>query len=81
MLIPAPFQSIDGYKGIDDVFDPEMNRKSLEVALEKASREGLKARAVLLSKYEKTSGLNAFCNLYTDQLSTSVLTIQSVDAT
>lgn len=50
VLIPAPFQSLDRCQGIDDVFDPEMNRKSLEAALEKTAREGLKARAVLLSK-------------------------------
>jgi hypothetical protein len=50
VLIPAPFQTIEGYKSIDDIFDPEMNRKALEAALEKADREGLKARAVLLSK-------------------------------
>lgn len=53
VLIPAPFQSLDGYNGIDDIFDPGVNRKSLEAALEKAAHEGLKARAVLISKYGK----------------------------
>lgn len=58
-----------------------MNRVSLEAALEKAAREGVKARAVLLSKYGKASLLTSFCNLYTDKLFTPALTIQLADAT
>lgn len=50
VLVPAPFRSLDGYRDLDDVFDPEMNRKALEAALSKAAQDGVKARAVLLSK-------------------------------
>ncbi|ROV87603.1 hypothetical protein VSDG_09606 [Cytospora chrysosperma] len=49
VLIPASFQSLDGYHGLDDIFEPEMNRRALENALAKASQGGVRARAVLLS--------------------------------
>ncbi|KAH9866811.1 hypothetical protein J1614_008504 [Plenodomus biglobosus] len=52
VLIPAPFKSIDGYRGLDDVFDPDMNRKALEKTLLQASQDGIIVRAVLISKYD-----------------------------
>lgn len=50
VLIPAEFQGLDGYRGLDDIFEPETNRKALERALAKSVQNGIKARAVLLSK-------------------------------
>lgn len=50
VVVPAVFQSLDGYKGFDDVFDPAMNVKALETALKGAEEKGIKVRAVLLTK-------------------------------
>jgi bifunctional pyridoxal-dependent enzyme with beta-cystathionase and maltose regulon repressor activities len=52
VLIPATFQCLQGYRGLDDVFDPEMNGKALEHALLRASPEGVIVKAVLISKYD-----------------------------
>ncbi|KAI0173471.1 putative acc synthase [Hypoxylon sp. FL1284] len=49
VLIPAEFQSIEGYRGLDDTFAPEMNRKALENSMQKATRDGVKVRAVMLT--------------------------------
>ncbi|GAW26423.1 putative pyridoxal phosphate-dependent major subdomain 2 [Rosellinia necatrix] len=48
-IIPASFRQIKGYLGLDDVFDPHMNRQALEGALRNAANDGVKARAVILS--------------------------------
>ena len=52
VLVPASFQDVEGYQGLDNIFDPEMNRKALENALLQATRDGITVRAVMLSKYE-----------------------------
>ncbi|KAI1145103.1 putative acc synthase [Nemania diffusa] len=49
VLIPASFQGIEGYQGLHYVFNPEMSRQALENALDKASRDGVKVRAVVIS--------------------------------
>ncbi|KAI2463100.1 putative acc synthase [Annulohypoxylon bovei var. microspora] len=49
VLIPASFQSIEGYRSLLDVFDPDMNKQALEDALQKAARDGVKVRAVMIS--------------------------------
>ncbi|KAF2683380.1 PLP-dependent transferase [Lentithecium fluviatile CBS 122367] len=49
VLIPAPFKSVEGYRGLDDVFDPDMNRKALEKTLLQATQDGITVRAVLIS--------------------------------
>lgn len=53
VLIPAPFQLVPGYRGLDDIFDPEINRMALSNALVEAEKGGVKARAVMISKYER----------------------------
>lgn len=58
VLIPASFQGIEGYQGLHYVFNPEMSRQALENALDKASRDGVKVRAVVISKYEKPHAEN-----------------------
>ena len=49
VVIPAPFQDIEDYKGFDDVFDARMNAKTLANALEQAASKGIKAKAVILT--------------------------------
>jgi aspartate/methionine/tyrosine aminotransferase len=55
ILVPALFQCVDGYRGLDDIFDPEMNKKALENTLLQATQDGVKVRAVMISKYENPS--------------------------
>jgi aspartate/methionine/tyrosine aminotransferase len=50
VIVPASFQTLEDYKGFDDVFDPAMNVKALEEALRGAAQKGIKVRAVLLTK-------------------------------
>jgi aspartate/methionine/tyrosine aminotransferase len=50
VIVPALFQTLEDYKGFDDVFDPGMNIKSLEAALKDAQQKGIKVRVVLLTK-------------------------------
>ena len=50
VIVHAHFQTLEDYKGFDDVFDPAMNIKALEAALQGAQQEGIKVRAVLLCK-------------------------------
>ncbi|CAH0019602.1 unnamed protein product [Clonostachys rhizophaga] len=52
VLIQAPFQSLEGYQSLDDVFSPVIIQQSLEGALQKAASNGVKIRAVLISKYD-----------------------------
>jgi len=50
VIVPALFQSLEGYSGFDDVFDPAMNVKAMEAALKGAEEKGVKVKAVLLTK-------------------------------
>lgn len=50
-LIPATYQSLEGYQGLDDLFDPLMNRKALEYAFQQATKDHVKVRGVMLCKY------------------------------
>lgn len=52
VLIPANYWSVNGYQGLDDLFNPEINRKALENALEQAKKDNMKVRGVMLCKYE-----------------------------
>ncbi|KAK2595099.1 hypothetical protein QQS21_007184 [Conoideocrella luteorostrata] len=47
-LVPATYESLEGYKDADDLFDPEMNRKALENALDRAAKDNIKVRGVML---------------------------------
>lgn len=82
VIIPVPFQHLDGYSGLDDIFEPHFNRMALESALIKATQDGVKARAVLLTKYETNLDVSpkSFA-WYANQVCMSALTIRSVDAT
>ncbi|KAK8017137.1 1-aminocyclopropane-1-carboxylate synthase [Apiospora marii] len=50
VLVPASFRSLDGYRSLDDIFEPAMNKKAFERALRQAAYDGIKVRAVMLSK-------------------------------
>lgn len=52
VLIPVTYHSIEGYHGLDDLFDPMLNRKVLENALQQATKDNVKVRGVMLCKYE-----------------------------
>ncbi|KAL1843051.1 hypothetical protein VTJ49DRAFT_3186 [Mycothermus thermophilus] len=49
VIVPLEFQKLKEYSGFDDVFDPAMNVKALEAALEGAKEKGIKVRAVLVT--------------------------------
>ncbi|KAH6856082.1 pyridoxal phosphate-dependent transferase [Chaetomium sp. MPI-CAGE-AT-0009] len=49
VIVPASFQTLEGYKGFDHVFDPDMNVKALEKPLRGAEEKGIKVWAVLLT--------------------------------
>ncbi|KAF2963107.1 hypothetical protein GQX73_g10470 [Xylaria multiplex] len=48
VLIPATYQSVEGYQGLDDLFNPEINKKALENALKQANKDNVKVRGVML---------------------------------
>lgn len=50
VVVEAGFCDLDGYHGIDDVFDAAMNRRALEQAFERAQNDGIRVRAVLIAK-------------------------------
>lgn len=49
-VVGVTYQEIEGYSGLDDLLDPEVNKKVLEVALYKARNAGIHIRALLISK-------------------------------
>ncbi|GAW27427.1 putative PLP-dependent transferase [Rosellinia necatrix] len=50
VMIPATYQSVEGYQGLDDLFDPDINRKALENALQKATKDKVVVRGVMLCR-------------------------------
>ncbi|KAI1803418.1 putative aminotransferase class I and II family protein [Daldinia bambusicola] len=48
VMIPATYQSVEGYQGLDDLFDPEINKKALEKALQRATENNVKVKGVML---------------------------------
>jgi aspartate/methionine/tyrosine aminotransferase len=52
VLVTASFQDIDGYHDFDSVFDANMNKLALEAAIEKATKDGITCRGLIMSKYE-----------------------------
>jgi aspartate/methionine/tyrosine aminotransferase len=51
VLIPATFQDLEGYKSLDDCFDPEMNHKAFEAAYMKATKDGITVKGVVIAQY------------------------------
>lgn len=50
VIVPALFQSQEGYQGLDDVFDPEFNKRALEKTLADTQGRGIKVRGFILTK-------------------------------
>jgi len=49
-IVGVTYEGIEGYKGLEDLFSPGVNRRALESALRRAESEGILVRAVLVSK-------------------------------
>ena len=45
-----PYEGIEGYSNLEDLFHPEVNKMALESALRKAEDDGITVRALLVSK-------------------------------
>ncbi|KAF6831228.1 hypothetical protein CMUS01_07420 [Colletotrichum musicola] len=48
-VIGVPYTGIEGFKGLDDLFRPEVNKRALEAALRKAHNDGITVRALIIS--------------------------------
>ncbi|KAI1025290.1 hypothetical protein LB504_010024 [Fusarium proliferatum] len=48
-VIGVPYIGIEGYKTLDHVFDPEVNRKAITSALDEAKKHGIRVKALLIS--------------------------------
>ncbi|KAL4750711.1 hypothetical protein BDW72DRAFT_203716 [Aspergillus terricola var. indicus] len=49
-VVPVSYTSVDGYSSLDDLFRPDVNRKALEAAIERAQDSRITVRALLISK-------------------------------
>ena len=49
-VIKVTWDGIQGFSGLDDVFRPEFNKVALEAALRESRQNGIKPRALLISK-------------------------------
>ena len=49
-ILGVPYRGVEGYTTIDDLFDPEVNRRAIENTLRRAKCEGIRAHALLVSK-------------------------------
>ena len=49
-IIGIPSWDIEGYSTLDDLFEPNINRKAIEAALDRANRNGIRVRALLISQ-------------------------------
>ncbi|KAI2814482.1 hypothetical protein CBS115989_8554 [Aspergillus niger] len=49
-VIGVPYEGIEGYSNLEDLFHPEVNEIALESALRKAEDDGITVRALLVSK-------------------------------
>ncbi|KAF5603999.1 plp-dependent transferase [Fusarium pseudocircinatum] len=48
-VIGVPFSGVEGYSTLDDLFDAEANRRAIEAALHKATQDGIRVRALMIS--------------------------------
>ncbi|RDH21995.1 hypothetical protein M747DRAFT_349072 [Aspergillus niger ATCC 13496] len=51
-VIGVPYEGIEGYSNLEDLFHPEVNEIALESALRKAEDDGITVRALLVSKHQ-----------------------------
>jgi len=50
IVVPVAFQDIVGYSTFDDSFKPEILRVAFERALKKAESDGIRVKAVIMSR-------------------------------
>ena len=62
-MAPVPYTGVDGYSSLDDLFRPDVNRKALKAAFERAQDSGITVRALLISKLVLTIHLALAVNL------------------
>jgi bifunctional pyridoxal-dependent enzyme with beta-cystathionase and maltose regulon repressor activities len=62
-VVPVPYTGVDGYSSLDDLFRPDVNRKALKAAFERAQDSGITVRALLISKLVLTVHLALAVNL------------------
>uniref|UniRef100_A0A0B7KGS8 Aminotransferase class I/classII large domain-containing protein n=2 Tax=Bionectria ochroleuca TaxID=29856 RepID=A0A0B7KGS8_BIOOC len=48
-IVGVPYTGIKGFSVLDDLFNAEVNQLAIEAALEKASRDGVRVKALLIS--------------------------------
>ncbi|KAL4815671.1 pyridoxal phosphate-dependent transferase [Aspergillus spinulosporus] len=48
-VVPVSYTGVDGYSTLDDLFRPNVNRKALEAAYNRAKDSGITVRALLIS--------------------------------
>lgn len=49
-VVGVKYEGVEGFKGLDDLFRPEVNKRALETALLEAKKSGITIRALLISK-------------------------------
>ncbi|GJP88513.1 hypothetical protein AnigIFM59636_001620 [Aspergillus niger] len=49
-VIGVPYEGIEGYSNLEDLFHPVVNKMALESVLRKAEDDGITVRALLVSK-------------------------------
>ncbi|KAL6405318.1 hypothetical protein AUP68_11070 [Ilyonectria robusta] len=49
-VIGVSYKGIEGYSELEDLFDPDVNRRAIEAALRKAKDDGISIRALLISQ-------------------------------
>lgn len=62
-IIGVSYDGISGCESLDDIFSPSVNELALNRALEQAQRDGIRIRALLISKYVLQSPQNGSLQL------------------
>ncbi|KAG5759279.1 hypothetical protein H9Q72_012592 [Fusarium xylarioides] len=48
-VVGVSFSGIEGYSSLEDIFDPNVNKKAINAALNKMQKDGIRVRALLIS--------------------------------
>lgn len=58
-VVGVKYEGVEGYTGINDLFQPEVNKVALKAALSRARQDGITIRALLVSKWVASDALHA----------------------
>lgn len=58
-VVGVKYEGVEGYTGINDLFQPEVNKVALKAALSQARQDGITIRALLVSKWVASDALHA----------------------